>query len=158
MQVATDTPFASASNEQRPGNETVGEPSPEVKEMMIRFYEAASKGDFDAVDGLLSRRARVLWIGTDPNEWWETPKAVLQAWLAQTAQLGGPAPITGGNVKAYQHGEVAWVSDRPAFHLPDGRSLPFRLTAVWAREPEGWRIVQVHTSLGVANQSVLQPS
>ena len=158
MQVSTDTTIAAARSEQRLWSDTAGEPGAEVKELMTRFYEAASKGDFDFVDGLLSRRAEVLWIGTDPNEWWENPEAVFKAWQAQTAELGGPAPITGGNVKAYQHGEVAWVSDRPAFHLPDGRSLPFRLTAVWAREPEGWRIVQVHTSLGVANESVLQPS
>ena len=44
---------------------------------------------------LLSRRAGVLWIGTDPKEQWESPEAVLQAWRAQTAELGGPAPITG---------------------------------------------------------------
>jgi ketosteroid isomerase-like protein len=158
MQVSTDTGFAAASNVQRPRNETVGEPSAEVKELMTRFYEAASKGDFDLVDGLLSRRAGVLWIGTDPEEQWESPEAVLQAWRAQTAELGGPAPITGGNVTVYQHGEVAWVSDRPVFHLPGGKSLPLRLTAVWVREPEGWRIVQVHMSVGVANESVLQPS
>ena len=157
MQASTDTTFAPTRNEQRRSNETVGEPSAEVKELMIRFYEAASKGDFELVDGLLSRRAEVLWIGTDPNEWWETPEAVFHAWQAQTAELGGPAPITGENATAYQHGEVAWVSDRPAFRLPDGRSIPFRLTAVWVREPEGWRIVQVHMSLGVANESVLQP-
>lgn len=157
MQVSTDPTIAAAWSEQRRGNETAGEPSAEVKELMTRFYEAASRGDFGFLDGLLSRRAEVLWIGTDPNEWWQTPEAVFQAWQAQTAELGGPAPITGGNVTAYQHGEVAWVSDRPAFNLPDGRSLPLRLTAVWVREPEGWRIVQVHMSLGVANESVLQP-
>lgn len=135
--------------------DTISEPSVEVKELMTRFYEAASKGDFEGLDGLISRRTGILWIGTDPNEWWESPEAVFQAWQAQTAALNGPAPITSGNVTAYQHGDVAWVSDRPTFHLPDGRSLPFRLTAVWMREPEGWRIVQVHTSLGLANESVL---
>lgn len=132
------------------------QPSAEIKELMTRFYEAASKGDFEFVDGLLSRRAGVLWIGTDPDEWWESPEAVFKAWQAQTAELGGPAPITGGNVTAYQHGDVAWVSDRPTFHLPDGRRLPFRFTAVWVREPEGWRIVQAHISMGIANEAVLQ--
>lgn len=157
MQVSTDIGFAAVSSVQHPGNEIVGEPTAEVKALMTRFYEAASKGDFELVDELLSRRGGVLWIGTDPKEWWETPEAVYQAWQAQTAELGGPAPITGGNITAFRHGDVAWVSDRPAFHLPDGRSLPFRLTAVWVLEPEGWRMVQVHTSLGVANESVLQP-
>lgn len=157
MQVSSDTSFAAASNAQRRRNETVGQPSAEVKQLMTRFYEAASRGDFDFVDGLLSRRVPVLWIGTDPNEQWESPEVVLQAWRTQTAALGGPATITGGNMAAYQFGEVAWVSDGPVFHLPGGKSLPLRLTAVWMREPEGWRMVQVHMSLGVANESVLQP-
>ena len=31
-------------------------------------------------------------------------------------------------------------------------------TLVMKKLPEGWRIVQVHMSVGVANESVLQPS
>lgn len=131
-------------------------PSAEIEELMTRFYEAASKGDFENLDGLVSRQPGLLWIGTDPNEWWQTPDAVLKAWRTQTAALGGPLGITGGNVSAYEHGDVALVSDRPTFHLPDGRTLPFRLTAVWLREPEGWRIVQVHFSMGVANEAALR--
>lgn len=131
------------------------EPSVEVKKLMGQFYEAASSGNFEFLDGLLSPRAGVLWIGTDPEEWWDSPEAVFKAWREQSKQLGGPAPMTGGKTTAYQHGDVAWVSDRPTFHLPDGRTLPFRLTVVWLHEPEGWRIVQAHTSLGVANEDVL---
>jgi ketosteroid isomerase-like protein len=177
MQVITDPAFAARENaaemaggtgasplgataaiELPPSDESVGKPSVEVRKLMTQFYEAASKGDFEFLDGLLSRRARVLWIGTDPHEWWESPEAVLEAWRTQTAELGSPAAITGGNATVWQHGEVAWVSDRPALRLPDGRSFPFRLTAVWVVEPEGWRIVQVHLSLGVLNESVLGSS
>jgi ketosteroid isomerase-like protein len=157
METLTGTTIAAGSKKQPRSDQTVGEPSVEVKELMTRFYEAASKGDFESLNGLVSRRTGIVWIGTDSNEWWESPEAVFQAWQAQTAALNGPAPITSGNLTAYQRGEVAWVSDRPTFHLPDGRSLPLRLTAVWMREPEGWRVVQVHMSLGVANESVLQP-
>ena len=131
------------------------EPSPEVKGLMTKFYEAASAGNFELLDGLVSRRVGLLWIGTDPEEWWESPEAILQAWREQTKQLGRPARITGGKTMAYRHGDVAWVSDRPAFHLPDGKTLPFRFTAVWLHEPEGWKIAQVHISLGVPNKDVL---
>jgi hypothetical protein len=70
--------------------------------------------------------------------------------------MGGPVRMTGGHATAYQHGDVAWVSDRPAFHLSDGRTLPFRFTLVWLREPEGWRIVQAHASFGIANETALR--
>ena len=142
----------------QPGTaDAVGEPSAEIKELMTRFYLAMSQGDFEVLERLLSRRAGMLWIGTDPRECWDGPDAALQAWRAQTAELGGAPPITGGNLTAYQRGEVAWVADDPVFRLPDDGRVQFRLTAVWVREPEGWRIVQVHTSIGVANESVLQP-
>jgi hypothetical protein len=48
------------------------------------------------------------------------------------------------------------VIDRPTFHLPDGRTVPFRFTAVWLREPQGWRIVQANNSPGVANETAVR--
>lgn len=132
------------------------EPSADIQELMLRFYEAVSRGDFDSVDRLVSRRAGMQWIGTDPSEWWEDFEAVAKAWRTQAAAMGAPLRMTGGNATAYQNGDVAWVSDRPAFHLSDGRTLPFRFTVVWQREPEGWRIVQAHASFGIANEAALR--
>jgi ketosteroid isomerase-like protein len=132
------------------------EPSAEIQKLMTRFYEAISTGDFESLDRLVSQHTGLRWIGSDPDEWWEDRQAVLKAWRAERAEMGSPASITGGGPTAYQHGDVAWVSDRPAFHLPDGRTLPFRFTAVWLREPQGWRIVQAHASFGVANEAVLR--
>ena len=132
------------------------EPTADVQEMMRRFYEAVSRGDFESVDRLVSRRAGMKWIGTDPTEWWEDFEAVAKAWRTQAAAMGGPTRITGGNATAYQNGNVAWVSDRPAFNLSGGRTLPFRFTVVWLREPEGWRIVQAHASFGIANETALR--
>jgi ketosteroid isomerase-like protein len=131
-------------------------PSAEMQELMARFYQAASTDDFENLDRLISKQAGVLWIGTDPDEWWAGPEAVLKAWRTQSAEMGGPVRITGGTATAYRHGDIAWVSDRPTFHLKDGRMVPFRFTAVWRRESEGWRIVQAHASLGVANEAALQ--
>lgn len=128
----------------------------DLQNLMTRFYDAASTGDFAALDRLTSRRAGLLWIGTDPGEWWESPEAVSSAWKSQAAELGKPPAITGSAPTVYQHGDVAWVSDRPAFHLPDGRTLPFRFTAIWVREADGWRIVQAHASFGIKNEAVLR--
>lgn len=127
--------------------------STEVKQLTTGFYAAASHGDFELLNKLVSRRTGVLWIGTDPDEWWQSPEAIFDAWRMQTAELGAPFRITDGNPTVHQHGDVAWVSDRPTIQLPDGTRLPFRFTAVWLREPEGWRIVQVHSSFGVLFQT-----
>ena len=129
--------------------------SSEIQQLMARFYAEASKGNFDVVEGLVSH-GEVRWIGTDPNEWWETPAAVSKAWRDQTAETGKPVRITAGDLVAYQQDNVAWVSDRPTFELANGRTVPFRLTAVWLREPDGWRIVQFHSSVGVPNEKLIE--
>jgi hypothetical protein len=129
--------------------------SSEIKQLMTQFYDEASKGNFDVVDGFVSH-GDVRWIGTDPNEWWETPAAVSKAWRDQTAEIGAPVRITAGDLVAYQQDNVAWLSDRPTFELADGRTVPFRLTAVWLREPDGWRIVQFHSSVGVPNEKLVE--
>jgi hypothetical protein len=129
--------------------------SSEIQQLMTRFYDEASKGNFDAVDGLVSH-GDVRWIGTDPNERWETPAAVSKAWRDQSTAIGAPVRITAGDLVAYQQDNVAWLSDRPTFELADGSKVPFRLTTVWLREPDGWRIVQFHASVGVPNEKLAQ--
>lgn len=128
--------------------------SSEIKQLMTRFYDEASKGNFDVVDGLVSHDD-VRWIGTDPNEWWETPAAVSKAWRDQTVEAGAPLRISAGDLVAYEQDNVAWVSDRPTFHMADGTTIPFRLTVVWLRDPKGWRIVQFHSSVGVPNEKLV---
>ena len=131
-------------------------PNAEIQKQMSRFYQAVSTGDFENLERIVSHQPGSMWIGTDPSEWWEGPEAVIKAWQTQTAEMGGPVPIAGGDARAYQHGDVAWVSDRPVFRLPDGRNVPFRFTAVWLQEPDGWRIVQAHASFGIANETMLR--
>jgi hypothetical protein len=40
--------------------------------------------------------------------------------------------------------------------LPDGQVVPFRLTAVFHREGQAWRMVQAHFSVGVPNERLGQ--
>lgn len=125
--------------------------SGEIAELMARFYDAASRGDTGFLEGLVSRE-RLLWIGTDPEEWWEDAKAVFKAWQEQ----GGGVVVKGGDAKVFQQGDVAWVADRPICQLPDGRRFSFRITVVFSREPAGWRIAHVHSSYGIPNEEVAE--
>jgi len=43
------------------------EPSTELKELMLRAYEASAKGDLSFIESYLSHQDGVLIIGTDPN-------------------------------------------------------------------------------------------
>ncbi len=128
--------------------------SSELRSLTLELYETLSHGDMSMLEAVLSRQAGTLWIGTDPEEWWESREVVLRAWERQTEELGGAVSIRPGTLQAHQHGNVGWVADQPIGRLPDGTLVPFRFTAVFERESEGWKMVQVHASIGAFNEDV----
>ncbi len=130
------------------------EQSPELRQVMLHYYEAVSKGDLSVVDHILSRQPGILWIGSDPQEWWEDRDKVLSVWKAQFEELGGASTLKPTTLSAWSQGDVGWVSDRPLCTLPDGTEVTFRITVVFRKEPEGWKIVQVHSSMGTPNEDV----
>lgn len=127
----------------------------ELKNLVLAFYDAVSRGDVSCFESLLSRRAEVLFIGTDPKEWWIDRSSVVNAFQVQSGELPGKMPITGGDPQAYSEGTIGWVADRAKFSLPDGAEVPFRLTAVFRKEEDGWKIIQEHLSIGVPNEQAV---
>jgi ketosteroid isomerase-like protein len=69
--------------------------------------------------------------------------------------MGGGFPIEAAELQAFSEGEVGWAADRPRLTMPDGSEISFRLTAVLHREDGDWRVVQWHSSFGVANEEAL---
>ena len=128
------------------------EQSPDLKDVMLRYYEAVSQGDVAFMDRILSSQREVLIIGTDPNEWWADPATINQTLRAQ-AQAG--IKIVPGDLLAYREGSVGWVADRGKFVLPDGAEVPVRWTAVFRQEGGEWKLVQGHASIGVPNEEAL---
>jgi SnoaL-like protein len=126
--------------------------SPELKNVMLRFYEAVSEGDLAFFDRLLSSQPDVLLIGTDPNEWW-TDLALVNQTLKAQAQAGIKA--VPGDLIALREGSVGWIADRPTFVLADGTQAPFRWTAVFHQEGGEWKMIQGHASIGVPNAEAL---
>ena len=95
-----------------------------------------------------------MFVGTDPDEWWEGFVAFREAMAAQSEAMGG-MQIVPGQLQAYREGDVGWVVDRDAsFRLADGRQIPFRSTLIFRREAGEWRLVHLHSSLGVRNEKM----
>lgn len=130
------------------------EQSPELKDLTLRSYEALSGGDFSFFERYLSQQDGVLAIGTDPNEWWEGYATISKVFKAQMEEMGGISLIA-GTPQAYSEGGVGWVADRPKLKLPDGTEIPVRLTSVFRKEGNDWKIVLWHVSLGVRNEDVV---
>jgi ketosteroid isomerase-like protein len=132
------------------------EHSDELRDLTLRFYEAATTGDLSFFDQHVSRQEGAVFVGTDPSEWWEGFEALREAMRAQSEAMGGGGlQIVAGQLQAYREGSVGWVIDRDAsFRLPDGTQIPFRSTVVFRREEGEWKLVHAHSSIGVRNEEM----
>jgi ketosteroid isomerase-like protein len=131
------------------------EHSDELRDLMLRFYEASTTGDRSFVDRYVSRQEGAAFIGTDPDEWWEGFEALREAMGAQSEATGGMLQIVPGQIRAYSEGGLGWVIDRDAlFRLPDGTEMPFRNTAIFRREDGEWKLIHAHSSIGVSNEEL----
>ncbi len=128
------------------------QPAPDLADVVRRLYDAFSRGDADLVEQLTSRQAGLVFIGTDPDEWFDDIGSVRQ--LLQ-AQAGAGITVVPGDIRAYREGSIGWAADRGAFRLPDGTEVPFRLTAVFRQEDGDWKLVQEHASIGVSNEEAI---
>ncbi|MBI4787203.1 MAG: nuclear transport factor 2 family protein [Chloroflexi bacterium] len=129
--------------------------SNEIRELTLALYRAMSSGDADAINRMLSREPGLTTIGTDPKEWWTGYETTAQVFAAQMREAGGAFPIAGGDPQAWSEGTVGWAADRAAFAFPGSTPIPFRLTTVWRRERGEWKLVQFHSSIGIANEETV---
>jgi adenylate cyclase len=133
------------------------EQSDELRELMVRFYEAVNDGDFSFVERYVSRQEGALFVGTDPNEWWDGFEAFVEAMRTQDEAIGdGGLQIVPSQLQAYREGSVGWVIDRESFQLPDGTEIPIRNTAVFHQEDGEWKLVHAHASIGARNEDVFE--
>lgn len=126
------------------------ERSPELRDLILRFYAALSDGDASFIDRHFSLAEEARGIGTDPGEWWQGP-GVAEAWKEQVRAMGGRMPLVAGDVEAYVEGTVGWVTDGPTLQL-EGGAVGVRLTAIFHQEQHEWKLVHVHGSVGVPNE------
>lgn len=130
------------------------EPSSELRDLFVRLYDAIAKGDVAFIEQHFSDADELRAIGTDVEEWWSGQR-VPEVFKEQIEAMGGSMPLKPGDPEAYVEGSVGWVADRGTLTLPDGGSLPVRVTAVAHREDGDWRLVQWHASLGVPNEETV---
>lgn len=128
------------------------EKSTTISAALGELYDVFATGDGDKMAQLTTSDAGLVFIGTDPGEWFETLAEVRA--LAE-AQAGAGVKVRPGDMTAYEEGTVGWVADQGAFVLPDGSEVPFRMTAVFHREDGNWKLVQEHASVAVANEEAL---
>jgi adenylate cyclase len=121
--------------------------SRELRDFVLGLYHDWSAKGFPL--DLISRSPDVTGIGTAPNEFLvgERFRAAMEAQEA----LRGPERInmTPGPVLAFEEGSVGWVIDELLIDLEPG-PVVFRMTFIFHKEGDDWKIVHTHGSVGVA--------
>jgi ketosteroid isomerase-like protein len=131
------------------------EQSDELRDLMLRFYEAVNAGDLSFVERCVSRQEGAVFVGTDPNEWWEGHETFVEAMRVQEEAIGDNGPqIVPDRIQAYREGNVGWVIDYDSFQLPDGTDVRFRNTTLFLQEDGEWKLVHAHASIGVRNEEM----
>ncbi|MEP7023302.1 MAG: nuclear transport factor 2 family protein [Actinomycetota bacterium] len=122
----------------------------EVETLLLEKYRLIRSGQPAGMDALIAAGDATLAVGTDPQEWWTGHSAVLAAVRAQLEAIGGMAIEPGGPM-GWREGPVAWFADRPTLNA-EGTVISTRCTGVAVLQDGAWRAVQLHLSVGAANQ------
>jgi hypothetical protein len=123
------------------------EAAPEVRDAYLQFNKALSAGDVPSLKKVFSRAPGTIEIGSAPDAWSEGHESIVDRLTAVSREIAGTT-IEPGDVRAFQEGTVAWLADRPVMTTPEGMRMSARVTAVFRREDDGWKIVQSHLSMG----------
>lgn len=118
--------------------------STEVESFIEEMYALMRDGNGKACADLLDDEVTI-FVGTDADEWWDTPAVSKAAFQEQLESTGGFAIAAGGPV-GYADGDVGWAADQPTMRIGD-QSVPMRMTIVMRRVDGNWHIVQGHLSV-----------
>ncbi len=126
------------------------EQSEDIRQIMLRYYEAAQNGYGDVGSAFVSAHPDVVVFGSDPTEIWDGA-GYNAAMRSQAQAMGGAIPVYPGNPRAFREGTVGWVIDQPTFRLDEETHLQTRATVILHQEAGDWKIVHLHLSVGVTN-------
>jgi ketosteroid isomerase-like protein len=130
------------------------QPSPELRALIEKSFRDLAAKDADAVLATFSSEPGVVFIGTDPKEWFESradAEPVIRA-VAASGDGNMPANLS---IQASQEGTVGWAVYRWSGHLPDGRTLQLRGTNVFNQDGGMWKAVHSHWSVAVPDELVM---
>ncbi len=129
------------------------EPSEELRQVVIRFFEALRDGDDESVRNRVSREPGFERLGSDPQEVWHDGETSALLWVQQIREMGGGYPWRLiDEIRAMREGTVGWAVGRADMASPIGGSVEFRFTTVLHLEHGEWRIVNWHSSIPASNE------
>ena len=128
------------------------QPCDELKSIVRHHYGQFDSGtQADSVREIYSLQEGVTIIGNDPDEWFDDRDSIV---AFMNAGSSSRVEIAVRNLHAYSEGSVGWTMDRVTVKLPSGAELPVRHTRIFHKENGAWRMVHLHVSIAVPNESI----
>jgi hypothetical protein len=127
-------------------------PSTELRDLTIQIAQAVSNGDVAVLERHTSHHPGTAFLGTDPDEWWTDLASLRHASLGQR-EAG--VTILPGEPLAFAEGSVGWAVDQGMRVRAGNREIPFRMSVVYHREDDVWKMVHFHSSIGVPNADAI---
>lgn len=131
----------------------------EVKQVVDKFMQAIATEDLELISSLMAHDSAMVNFGTDAAErWvgWDDLEASLKKQFSvfDNSQVSVRDQV----IRVGHNGSVAWYSQIVDWSLEAGGERVsvegFRITGVLEKTGGKWRMVQLHSSVGVAGQAV----
>ena len=124
--------------------------SPDVRSAWLEFCDRLTAGDVASFDRLVSSDPATVVIGTAPGEIVRERERLRFGFEAEGVGLRSRNP------SAYEEGTLGWLTDEADFVFPDGSAMDCRMTVLFCREDERWKLLHMHASVGVPDEEVLE--
>jgi ketosteroid isomerase-like protein len=130
----------------------------EATQVINQFPAAFESGNIDILSQILSHDSILVVFGTDSAEYWVGYPAVEQALKAQLASFTDiNFTVTHQKINVSENLDAAWFSEMADWSMTaNGQPVELkgiRITGVLDKEPDVWKIVQMHFSLPVSGQA-----
>jgi hypothetical protein len=128
------------------------ERSPELEQLVMAWFDAASRGEAALVQAHVSPGDGTRLIGSSPDEVFKGGSAVAEFLNGEVEGAGGNVTFSPSDTEAFSEGTVGWATTNITITMPDGLQVSPRWSAVFHMEDGVWKFVQIHASIGIANE------
>ena len=124
--------------------------SVELVNLYRKLLEDVSSGNQAGINALLADDPGVILLGTAPDELIQGREEIISM-VSNATERG--FRLVPGSPLGYESGDTGWVVDRSHFSL-NGLEVNDRMTAVFTRTENGWRLVHLHHSVGIPDDQL----
>ena len=124
--------------------------SPVVADALTTFFAKNVSGDTSTFDEVVSHEEAVLVIGSAAREWFAGQQAARGAYGLEGVL------IDPGHIDAWENGDTGWAVAQPQFSIPGGPTFRLRFSAVFVRESGGWKLIHLHASYPVPDETAVE--